>query len=67
MTIFFWLSRSTKMVCSMRTEPSFCSVQLLGLDRRRVGQLLVEPLEQLLARDLGGELRSGRSVTWSSG
>jgi hypothetical protein len=27
-TIFFWLSRSTKIVCSMRTEPSLRSVQL---------------------------------------
>ena len=27
MTIFFWLSRSTKIVCSILAEPSFCSVQ----------------------------------------
>jgi len=26
-TIFFWLSRATKMVCSILTEPSFCSFQ----------------------------------------
>ena len=45
----------------MRTEPSFCSLPALGLDGRVVGQFLMQPLEELLARDLGGELRSGRS------
>ena len=39
----------------MRTEPSARSFHWLGLDRRLVGQFLVQPLEQLLARDLGGE------------
>ena len=28
----------------------------LGLDRRGIGQFLVQPLEELLAGDLGGEL-----------
>ena len=54
-TILRWLSRSTKIVCSMRTEPSGPLLPLVRLDRRVVGQLLVQALVDLLAGDLGGE------------
>ena len=40
---------------------------LLGLDRRGVGQLVMQLQKDLLARDLGRDQRSGASDSWSSG
>ena len=61
MTIFLWLSRVTidRLLDARRAVgqilPGF------GLDRRLIGQFVVQPLEHLLARDLGGE-RAHRRV-----
>ena len=54
-TIFRWLSRSTNMVCSMRTEPSASSFHEFGLDRRLIRQFVVQLEKQFFARHLGGD------------
>ena len=53
----FWLSRSTRMVASMRRRPLPVIFFLEAVDHHfaAVGQLRAQLLEQLLAQQLGGE------------